>query len=349
MRIAQVAPLAESVPPTLYGGTERVVSWLTEDLVHRGHQVTLFASGDSRTRAEMVRVIPRALRLDPSIRDAQPYYCMLLDQVFARADEFDVIHFHIDLVHYPLFRSMADCVVTTLHGRLDLPDLLPFYRAFPDLPLVSVSKAQRKPMPPVNWMATVHHGLPRTLFRPHAGNGRYLAFLGRVSREKGIEAAIAIAERAGMPLKIAAKVDPVDREYFETCIKPLLSSRYVEFIGEIGDEEKNDFLGNALALVFPICWPEPFGLVMIEAAACGTPVIAFNCGSVAEVIEDGVTGFIVQDVASAARALGKVQAMDRLQIRRRFEQRFTVEQMTAKYLDVYSRLLEGRLGATVAA
>jgi len=349
MRIAQVSPLFEAVPPKLYGGTERVVHSLTEELVALGHDVTLFASGDSITSATLAPMRREALRLDPTVRDWVATYMRMVELIYRRADEFDVIHFHIDLVHYPLFRSMADSIVTTLHGRLDLPDLLPFYRAFPELPLVSVSKAQRKPMPPVNWMATVHHGLPRTLYRPHAEGGGYLAFLGRVSREKGVEAAIAIAERAGMPLKIAAKVDLVDRDYFETCIKPLLTSRYVEFIGEIGDEEKNDFLGNALALVFPICWPEPFGLVMIEAAACGTPVIAFNCGSVAEVIEDGVTGFIVQDVAGAARAIGKVPALDRLHIRRRFEQRFTVEQMTAKYLDVYSRLLEGRLGATVAA
>jgi len=349
MRIAQVAPLAESVPPTLYGGTERVVSWLTEDLVHRGHHVTLFASGDSHTHAELEAVTPRALRLDSNIRDCQPYMCMLLDKVAARADEFDVIHFNIDLIHYPLFRSMADFTVTTLHGRLDLPDLIPFYRAFPDMPLISISRAQRKPMPPVNWMATVHHGMPRTLFRPYADGGGYLAFLGRICPEKGIEDAIAIAERVGIPLKIAAKVDPADKGYFEARVKPLLSSRYIEFIGEISDREKNDFLGNAMALLFPICWPEPFGIVLIEAAACGTPVIAYDCGSVPEVIEDGITGFIVRGPERAATAIGRLGMLDRNLIRRRFEQRFTVEQMTAKYLDVYSRLVENRLGATVAA
>lgn len=348
MRIAQVAPLAESVPPTLYGGTERVVSWLTEDLVNRGHDVTLFASGDSRTKAELVPVVPRALRLDPNIRDVQPYHCMLLDQVFARADEFDVIHFHIDLIHYPLFRAMADRVVTTLHGRLDLPDLHPFYRAFPEMPLVSISRAQRRPMPPVNWVATVHHGMPRNLFRRGPG-GDYLAFLGRVSSEKGICDAIRIAERAGIKLKIAAKVDPADRDYYEAEVKPLLSSPYVEFVGEIGDREKNEFLGNALALVFPICWPEPFGLVMIEAMACGTPVVAFDCGSVPEIMEDRVTGFVVRDVDGAVAALERIDTLDRNTIRRRFDERFTVQQMTAKYLDVYDNLLDSRLGATRAA
>jgi glycosyltransferase involved in cell wall biosynthesis len=332
----------------LYGGTERVVSWLTEDLVHRGHQVTLFASGDSRTDAELARVVPSALRLDPNIRDVQPYHCMLLDRVFARAEEFEVIHFHIDLFHYPLFRAMADRVVTTLHGRLDLPDLHPFYRAFPEMPLVSISKAQRKPMPPVNWVATVHHGMPRNLFRQGPG-GDYLAFLGRISPEKGIVDAIRIAERVGITLKIAAKVDAADRAYYEAEVKPLLSSPYVEFIGEIGDREKNDFLSNAKALLFPICWPEPFGLVMIEAMACGTPVVAFDCGSVPEILEDGVTGFVVQDVAGAVAALDRIRTLDRNAIRRRFEQRFTVEQMSAKYLDAYDRLLESRLGESRAA
>ncbi|HEY4113092.1 MAG TPA: glycosyltransferase family 4 protein [Rhizomicrobium sp.] len=348
MRIAQVAPLAESVPPTLYGGTERVVSWLTEDLVRRGHEVTLFASGESQTAADLVPVVPKALRLDPNIRDVQPYHCMLLDRVFACAHEFDVIHFHIDLVHYPLFRAMADRVVTTLHGRLDLPDLHPFYRAFPEMPLVSISNAQRSPMPPVNWVDTVYHGMPRNLFRPGSG-GDYLAFLGRIAPEKGIVEAIRIAERAAMKLKVAAKVDTADRAYYEAEVKPLLSSPYVEFVGEIGDREKNDFLGNALALLFPICWPEPFGLVMIEAMACGTPVIAFDCGSVPEIMEDGRTGFVVTDVAGAVAELDRVHMLDRSTIRRRFEQRFTVERMSARYLDVYDRLLDNRLRATRAA
>ncbi len=350
MRIAQVAPLAESVPPTLYGGTERVVSWLTEDLVRQGHQVTLFASADSRTRGELAPVVPRALRLDPRIRDAQPYNCLLLDRVFARADEFDVIHFHIEMIHYPLFRMMADRIVTTLHGRLDLPDLHPFYRAFPDLPLVSISRAQREPMPPVNWAATVHHGMPLNLFRPYDESGNYLAFLGRICPEKGVEDAIAIAERMGIVLKIAAKVDAADRAYYEARVRPRLQgNRYVEFLGEIGDREKNEFLGRAKALLFPICWPEPFGLVMIEAMACGTPVIAYNCGSVPEIVEDALTGFIVRDVKEAVAVLGKIDSLDRTQIRRRFEQRFTVERMTSKYLEVYGRLLEARLETTEAA
>jgi glycosyltransferase involved in cell wall biosynthesis len=349
MRIAHVAPLAEAVPPKLYGGTERVVSWLVEDLVRRGHDITLFASGDSETGAELVRVTPHALRLDPTVRDHQPYNCLLLDRVFARAKEFDVIHFHIDLIHYPMFRAMADRVVTTLHGRLDLPDLHPFYRAFPDLPLVSISNAQRKPMPPVNWMATVHHGMPRDLYRAEARQGSYLAFLGRICAEKGIEDAIAIAERAGVTLKIAAKVDPADTEYFEERVRPLLSNPHVEFIGEIGDREKSDFLGGALGVLFPICWPEPFGLVMIEAMACGTPVIAYPQGSVPEVLEDGLTGFLVGGVDQAVSAVDRLASLDRRRIRRRFEERFAVERMSAEYLNVYRRLVDLRTDRSQAA
>jgi len=349
MRIAQVAPLAESVPPKLYGGTERVVSWLTEDLVRRGHHVTLFASGDSRTRAELVPVVPRALRLNPEVKDCQPYNLLLLDRVFARADDFDVIHFHIDMIHYPLFRNMADRLVTTLHGQLDFPDLKPFYRAFAELPLVSISQAQRKPLPPVNWMATIHHGMPKDLYRLHSTRGQYLAFLGRICPEKGIEDAIAIAERTQIPLKIAAKIDRADREYYEARVKPLLSSPHVEYIGEINDGDKNEFLGGALALLFPICWPEPFGLVIIEAMACGTPVIAYPCGSVPEIVEDGVTGFIVKDIEEGASAVERVSALDRNRIRERFERRFTVEQMGNKYLDVYRRLMDSRLDSIAAA
>jgi len=352
MRIAQVAPLAENVPPTLYGGTERVVSWLTEDLVGRGHRVTLLASGDSGTKAELVPVVPRALRLDPNIRDHQPYNCLLLDRVFARAEEFDLIHFHIDMLHYPLFRAMADRIVTTLHGRLDLPDLHPFYRAFPDLPLVSISRAQREPMPPVNWVATVHHGMSRNLYRPSpaAGGGGYFAFLGRICAEKGVEESVAIAERTGITLKLAAKVDAADRAYYEAKIRPLLrASRHVEFLGEVNDREKNELLGAALALLFPISWPEPFGLVMIESMACGTPVIAYNWGSVPEIVEDGLTGFVVSNVEEAVDAVARLGTLDRNRIRQRFEQRFTVERMTSKYLDVYDRLLGSRLGATEAA
>ena len=340
MRIAQVAPLAESVPPTLYGGTERVVSWLTEDLVRRGHQVTLFASGDSKTRGELAAVVPRALRHDPQIRDAQPYNCLLIDRVYERAEEFDVIHFHIELVHYPLFRAMADRMVTTLHGRLDLPDLHPFYRAFPDLPLVSISHAQRKPMPPVNWIATVHHGMSKDLFRPGNG-GDYFAFLGRICPEKGIEDAIEIAERSGITLKIAAKIDMQDRCYYESRVRPLIrASRHVEFIGEIGDSDKASFLSGAIALLVPIDWPEPFGLVMIEAMACGCPVIAYHRGSVPEIIEDGVTGFIVEDEEGAIGAVDRLAQLSRQKVRERFEERFTARRMALDYLAAYRGLMD---------
>ena len=350
MRIAQVAPLIESVPPKLYGGTERVVSWLTEDLVRRGHDVTLFASGDSQTSAELDPVVPRALRLDKNVTDYQPHNMMLVDRVFSRADEFDVIHFHVDVIHCPLFRPLADRVVTTLHGRLDMPDLVPFYRRFSEMPLVSISHAQRKPMPPVNWLATVHHGMPRDLYRSSVrAHGNYLAFVGRVSPEKGILDAINIAERAGLTLKIAAKVDRIDRDYYEAHVKKRLDSPYVEFLGEANDKEKNELLCGALGLLFPICWPEPFGLVMIEALACGTPVIAYPCGSVPEIIENGVTGFLVQDVNDAARAVERLPSLDRSVIRKRFESQFSVEQMSGKYLDAYRRLLDARLGAVAAA
>jgi glycosyltransferase involved in cell wall biosynthesis len=349
MKIAQIAPLAESVPPKLYGGTERVVSWLTEDLVRRGHHVTLFASGDSETRAELVPVVPRALRLDPNVKDCQPYNLLLVDQVYARAEEFDVIHFHVDLIHYPLFRSMADRVITTLHGQLDFPELKPFYRAFAEMALVSISQAQRKPLPPVNWLATVYHGLPRNLYRPYPRRrGDYLTFVGRICPEKGIEDAIAIARRTGIPLKIGAKVDRADRVYFEARIVPELDDPLIEFLGEVNDAQKNELLGNALAMLFPIGWPEPFGLVMIEAAACGTPVIAYPCGSVPEIVEDGVTGFVVRNIDEAAGAVSRAGMLDCNLIRRRFEQRFTVEQMTTKYLDVYSRLLDSRLAVAAA-
>lgn len=348
MKIAQIAPLAESVPPKRYGGTERVVSWLTEDLVRRGHDVTLFASADSETSAELVPVIPRALRLDPNVKDCHPYNLLLLDRAYQQAEEFDVLHFHIDMIHYPLFRQMANRVVTTLHGQLDFPDLKPFYRAFEEMPLVSISNTQRKPLPPVNWLGTVYHGLPKDLYRPYLSNAGYLAFLGRICPEKGIEDAIAIAKRTGTPLKIAAKVDKADRAYFERTVEPLLSDPLIEFLGEVNDREKNELLGNALAMLFPICWPEPFGLVMIEAAACGTPVIAYPCGSVPEIIEEGVTGFIVQNVDQAVHAVARAWMLDRAHIRNRFEQRFTVEQMTAKYLDVYSRLVDSRLAAAAA-
>ena len=349
MKVAQIAPLAEAIPPRLYGGSERVVSWLTEELVRMGHEVTLFASGDSRTAAELVPVVPESLRLASGVRDYQPYHYLLVDTVYRRCAEFDVLHFHVDMIHYPLFRSMADRVVTTMHGRLDLPDIHPFYRAFPKLALVSISQAQRAPMPPVNWVANIPHGLPSDLLSLGRGGGGYLAFLGRICPEKGPEKAIEIAKRAGMKLKIAAKVDVVDRDYFVKKVEPLLDHPLIDFVGEVGDKQKCAFLGNADAVLFPIDWPEPFGLIMAEAAACGTPVIAFNCGSVPEVIEDGVTGFIVANVDEAVAALKRVAELDRALIRERFEQRFTVSRMTNDYVDVYKRLVAGRAGSNRAA
>jgi glycosyltransferase involved in cell wall biosynthesis len=339
MRIAQVAPLAEAVPPGLYGGTERVVSWLTEELVRQGHQVTLFASGDSKTSATLVPSVPRGLRL-AGIRDHMASTLVMLDQVHRRANEFDIIHFHVDLLQFPLFQNLFQKCVTTLHGRPDLPDFHPIYRAFPMMPLVSISDDQRRPMPPsLNWMATIDHGLPATLYRFNQKGGSYLAFLGRIAPEKRPDRAIEIAKRAGIPLKIAAKVDPADQEYFEHVIEPLLDDPLVEFIGEIGDHEKNEFLGNALALLFPIDWPEPFGLVMIEAMATGTPVIAWRKGSVPKVIDEGVTGFVVDSIEDAVRAVGQIGVLDRTAVRQQFEARFTSSQMATKYLAVYEELV----------
>lgn len=336
MKIAQVAPLYESVPPKLYGGTERVVSYLTEELVRQGQEVTLFASGDSETAARLVASSRGALRLDPGVRDGLPYHVMMLDAVRRRAHEFDVIHFHTDYLHFPLFRDMADRTVTTLHGRLDLPDLWPLYRAFPEMPLVSISDHQRRPMPPVRWLGTVRHGLPIHLHRFDPGARRhYLAFLGRISPEKRPDRAIEIARRAGIPLKIAAKVDAADRDYFEARIRPLLDGPLVEFLGEIGETEKSAFLGGAAALLFPIDWPEPFGLVMIEAMACGTPVVAWRCGSVPEVVEDGLTGFTVDSIEGAVTAVADAESLDPAAIRRRFEERFSVERMARDYFDLY--------------
>jgi len=340
MRIAQIAPLSESVPPRLYGGTERIVHILTEALVARGHEVSLFASADSRTSARLVPCCPQALRLDLSVRETLPYHIAMIEQVRRRADRFDVLHFHIDLLHFPVFNGDARRTVTTLHGRLDLPELAPVYRLFNHMPLVSISDAQRAPMPPVNWMATVHHGLPLDLYRPGEG-GDYLAFLGRICPEKRPDRAIEIAVRAGVQLKIAAKVDRVDEAYYSTRIAPLLEHPLVSFVGEIGDAEKGRFLGGARALVFPIDWPEPFGLVMIEAMACGTPVIAFRAGSVPEVVEDGLTGFVVDDIEGAVAAVTALDRLDRRAIRRRFETRFSATRMAADYLGVYERLLAG--------
>ena len=340
MRIAQIAPLTESCPPRLYGGTERIVAYLTDELVRQGHDVTLFASGDSLTAAKLVPGSATALRLNPAVRDATPYLMTMLDQVRRRADEFDVLHFHLDILHYPLIRDFAERTLTTLHGRLDLPDLIPFYTAFPDFPLTSISDDQRRPMPPVNWVGTVYHGLPRDLLPfSAAGKDGYLAFLGRISPEKRPDRAIEIAVRAGMPLKIAAKIDKVDQAYWDEVIGPMVeASPNVTYVGEVDERGKVEFLGNAAALLFPVDWPEPFGLVMIEAMACGTPVIAFRRGSVPEVIEDGLTGLIVDDVDAAVLAARKVGDLDRAAIRARFEARFGVERMARDYVALYRRL-----------
>ena len=351
LRIAMVAPLYESVPPRLYGGTERVVSYLTEELVRMGHDVTLFASGDSVTRAHLHAVVQKSLRLDPSCHDSIAHHFAMLHDVVERSDQFDIIHFHIDYLHYPLTRAYGLNALTTLHGRLDLADLVGVYRRYDDMPLVSISDAQRKPLPWVNWVATIHHGLPRDLLPFSAKPGGYLAFLGRISREKRPDRAIRIARRAGIELRIAAKVDKADREYFATDIEPMLPGGGVEFVGEIGDRDKGEFLGNALALLCPIDWPEPFGLVMIEAMACGTPVIAWPCGSVPEIVEPGVTGFVVRDEDEAVAALADIGAFDRAACRRVFESRFTAERMARDYLAVYRRLTQPdpELGALLSA
>jgi glycosyltransferase involved in cell wall biosynthesis len=344
VKIAQIAPLYESVPPRLYGGTERVVSYLTEELVRLGHQVTLFASGDSRTSAELVPACARALRLDGECRDPMVHHVRLLELVFRQLHRFDLVHFHIDYLHFPLSRRHAVPHLTTLHGRLDLPELRPLYREFADMPLVSISDAQRRPLPWANWQATVYHGLPPDAFtfRPQAGKD--LVFLGRISPEKGVEAAIEIARRSGRHLKIAAKVDRADLDYYKDQIEPLLrkAGSSVEFIGEVGGADKDRFLGEAYALLFPINWPEPFGLVMIEAMACGTPVIAFRRGSVPEVMQDGITGFVVADVDEAVAALERVATLSRAGCRRVFEERFSAGRMACDYLAVYHRLVRAR-------
>lgn len=340
MKIAQIAPLAESCPPRLYGGTERIVSYLTEELVRQGHEVTLFASGDSKTRAELVPCCDKALRLNPLVRDPMPYHMRMLEEVRRRAGEFDVLHFHIDFLHYPMAAAFCDRMLTTLHGRLDLPDITPFYSALPGYPLVSISNEQRRPMPKVNWAGTVGHGLPQTLLPFTASpKGDYLAFLGRISPEKRPDRAIEIAARAGMKLKIAAKIDQADQAYWDDLIGPMVARHpTVEFIGEINEHEKAEFLGNAHGLLFPIDWPEPFGLVMIEAIACGTPVLAFRNGSVPEVIDHGVSGFIVDTLDEAVAAVGRLAGLDRGEVRATFAKRFTVERMALDYLNIYRNL-----------
>jgi glycosyltransferase involved in cell wall biosynthesis len=340
MKIAQIAPLIESVPPRLYGGTERIVFYLTEELVRMGHQVTLFATGDSITSAELVACAPGALRLDPHVSDTAPYYMLMLDRVRERAQEFDILHFHLDYYHLPLFRPLAGRTVTTLHGRQDLPDLHPLYFGFSDMPLVSISHSQRAPIVNANFAATIHHGLPLDLHQPiFSPRGGYVAFLGRISPEKGPERAIEIARALGVPIKIAAKVDRKDAGYFRNTIEPMLEARGIEFVGEINESQKGEFLGEAQALLFPIDWPEPFGLVMIEAMACGTPVLAFGHGSVPEIIEDGVSGRIVASVEEAIIALPEVIALDRRRVRLAFEQRFSATRMAKEYIAVYRSLL----------
>ena len=339
MKIAQVAPLAESVPPKLYGGTERVVSWLTEELVRQGHEVTLFASGDSETSARLVPSCPHGLRL-AGINDHLATHLVMLSKVRRMASEFDIIHFHVDLLQHPLFHLIDYKTITTMHGRLDLPDNMPIYNAFPGMPVVSISDHQRLPMPSyVNWVDTIPHGLPPAMGQFSKHGGDYLAFLGRICRDKRPDRAIEIAKRAGMPLKIAAKVDPADTDYFEEIIKPMLDHSLIEFIGEIDDQQKGAFLGNARALLFPIDWPEPFGLVMIEAMAAGTPVIAWGNGSVPEVITEGVSGFMVSSIDEGVEAVGKSLALDRSIVRQAFELRFTVEKMANAYVTVYQRQL----------
>lgn len=338
MKIAQIGPLIESVPPKFYGGTERIVSYLTEALVEQGHDVTLFASGDSITSANLVPCCKEALRLNPAVRDPIPYYMIMLDRVRRMAPSFDVLHFHVDQFHFPIFRSIAHSTLTTLHGRQDLPDLQQLYRAFPDMGVVSISNAQRRPIPFANFLGTVYHGLPENLHKPtFAARGGYFAFLGRISPEKRLDRAIEIARAVGFPLKIAAKVDAVDVEYFENTIKPLLGSSDVEFVGEIAEGDKSKFLGEAAALLFPINWPEPFGLVMIEAMACGTPVLAFRHGSVPEVIDEGVTGYIVDDIESAVATIPRLLNLDRRRVRQRFEERFTATRMAKSYVSLYNR------------
>ncbi len=341
MRIAQIAPLVESVPPRLYVGTELVVSFLTDELVRLGHQVTLFASGDSVTSAELVPCAPMALRLDGNVHDPIPYYMLQLDRVRERADEFDILHFHIDHLHFPTFRPIAHRTVTTLHGRQDLHDLKPLYVGFCEMPLVSISNDQRKPVANCNFAGTVYHGVPADLFKPiYNPRGGYLAFLGRMSQEKRPDWAIRIARALGMPLKMAAKVEKADEPYFREVIAPLLTLPGIEFVGEINERDKGEFLGEARALLFPVDWPEPFGLVMIEAMACGTPVLAFRRGSISEIMEHGVTGAVVDTIEEAITMLPQMLALNRRRIRRAFEQRFTATRMANDYLQVYRSLLK---------
>jgi glycosyltransferase involved in cell wall biosynthesis len=344
MKIAQIAPLFESVPPKLYGGTERVVANLCDALSDLGHEVVLFAAGDASTQAKLVAARPQALRLDPGpLKSEQAAHLKMLHEVRKLAGAFDVLHFHTDLLHFPLFEGLEHRAITTMHGRLDIGDLQEALACWPKFGLVSISDSQRRPIPAANWLATVKHGLPPDRYRPpRRPSGSYLAFLGRISPEKGVDRAIRLARRSGVPLKIAAKVDNADAAYFEAVVKPLLNDPGVEFIGEIGDGEKSEFLGNALALLFPIRWPEPFGLVMTESIACGTPVVAWNAGSVPEIIDEGVTGFIVESEDEALHAIEQARTLDRHRVREVFEQRFTAKAMAEGYVTVYERMARPR-------
>lgn len=338
MRIAQVSPLYESVPPKLYGGTERVVSYLTEELVRQGHEVTLFASGDSITNARLIAPCKKSLRLKENCIDQLAHHLLMLEMLQQRLDDFDVIHYHIDYLHFPLSRANKKPHLTTMHGRLDIPDIYRLHREFREMPLVSISNSQRKPLRGSNFIGTVYHGLPLTEINYNAGEGKYLAFLGRICPEKRLDLAIEIAIKCEIPLKIAAKVDKADKEYYETVIKPMLDHPLVEYLGEIGERHKPDFLGNAIALLFPIDWPEPFGLVMIESMACGTPVIAFRHGSVPEIVDEGITGYVLNSVDEAVEVINnKIPDFDRALCRETFEKRFTAKRMTADYLELYQK------------
>jgi glycosyltransferase involved in cell wall biosynthesis len=345
LRVAQVAPLVETVPPESYGGTERIVSYLTEELVRLGHDVTLFASGDSTTKAKLVPVSERSLRSDPNVTDPLSRIILEIEEVLKRSESFDFVHFHDGYLHFPLSRRLQIPSVTTMHGRMDLPDLVPVFREFSEMPLVSISDQQRKPLPFANWIATVQHGIPEELYSFRSDPEDYVAFVGRICPEKRPDRAIEIAKRVEMPLKIAAKVDKVDEQYFETEIKPLLDSSLIEFIGEVNEPEKNVLLGGARALLFPIDWPEPFGLVMIESLACGTPVIAFDCGSVPEVLEDRKTGFIVKNVSDSIKALQNIGIISRRTCRNEFERRYTSTRMADNYLKTFQKLRQSAVSA----
>lgn len=342
MRIAQVAPLTEAIPPKLYGGTERVIYWLTEELVGLGHDVTLFASGDSETSATLEAVWPKALRLDGSVLDPNALHMAMLEQVCQRANEFDLLHFHLDYYPFSTFSRCSTPFITTLHGRLDLPEHQVVFDTFSDVPLIAISESQRSLMPQARWLRTIHHGVPEKLLTPTGAEPSYFAFLGRIAPEKAVDRAIRIAEHCKIPLKIAAKVDRVDRAYFERDIRPLLSSPWVEYIGEITDEQKSAFLSGAVALLAPVAWPEPFGLIMIEAMACGTPVIAFRKGAIPEIVTDGVTGFTVDDESEAIAAVSRLPQLSRANIRHYFEKRFTARRMANDYVAVYEALIRAQ-------